>query len=143
MGSLARIRIPVEQRDGGFFAGDVRITIEALPRWHKSHLIPPLSHETRRALGHEWAVGLRLHCCRVCRADFIATYTAQLCSPACVAANHRARGKALRLPSKAASRRAALATATCQVCGEPFSAKRLSARFCSIRCRVKHHRSVE
>jgi hypothetical protein len=54
MGSLASIRIPVEQRDGDFFAGDVRITIEALPRWHKRHLTPPLSHETRRANGR-WA----------------------------------------------------------------------------------------
>jgi hypothetical protein len=103
-----------------------------------------LSHETLQALGHQWAYDLRLHCCRICGADFIATYTAHLCSPTCVAANHRAWVEAHRIPpppSKAANRRAALAAATCQICGEPLLAKRLSARFCSGRCRVKHHRT--
>jgi hypothetical protein len=146
MASLANIRISVEQRDGDFFAGDVRIARDATPRWHRGHMTLALKHETLRALGHAWAIDLRLHRCRICRADFIATYTAQLCSPTCVAANRRAWVEAHRLtppPSKAASRRAALAATTCQACGERFLAKRLSARFCSGRCRVKHHRSTE
>ncbi len=36
--------------------------------------------------------------------------------------------------------RAALAGAKCLICGEPFKTTRLSARFCSNRCRQRHHR---
>src|ERR1700760_1490970 len=127
----------------------------------------PLSEETALALGlaerstHrsccEWGEfsytsvyrsdgAVRLHRCKVCRGMFIAHYKAGLCSEACVRANREAWREAHRRPprppSKAAQRRDALASVQCQVCGQPFAPERLSAKFCSNRCRQKHHRGM-
>jgi hypothetical protein len=128
----------------------------------------PLSEETAMALGlaeisthrssRKWGEftytsvyrfdgAVRLHCCKVCRGMFIAHYKAGLCSEACIRANQETwreahRRSPPRPPSKATQRRAALASARCQFCGHPFAPDRLSARFCSNRCRQKHHRGM-
>jgi hypothetical protein len=89
---------------------------------------------------------VRLHFCRLCNGPFIAHYSMKHCSETCARENQKAWHEARRLPprppSKAAQRRAALAGATCLVCGEPFKPARLSARFCSNGCRQKHHRQT-
>jgi hypothetical protein len=89
---------------------------------------------------------IRLHGCRMCRGLYIGHYTTHLCSEACIAANAVAWREAHRYPaihrppSKAAQRREALASARCQTCGEPFTPQRVSAKFCSNRCRQANHR---
>jgi predicted nucleic acid-binding Zn ribbon protein len=154
--SITGHRIKVTACADGWFAGDVRVVTEKpwrprrkqpAPEWPK-----PLNTETKIALGlDEYCNTVRLHDCRVCGALFIAHYTAHLCSPACVTAARAQRARAAhawreanfpRPPSKAAHRRATLAGAKCLVCGEPFKPARLSARFCSNRCRQKHHRQT-
>jgi predicted nucleic acid-binding Zn ribbon protein len=151
--SITGHKIKVTTCAGSWFAGDVRVVIARPPPWRKRRTPEwpkSLNAETKIALGlDEYCYTVRLHDCRVCGALFIAHYTAHLCSPACVAAARAQRARAAqawreanfpRPPSKAAQRRAALAGAKCLVCGEPFKPARLSARFCSNRCRQKHHR---
>jgi hypothetical protein len=142
-------RIAVTTRaDGRLFVGNVEVTVEVpriLPPRRPGPL--PLSDETREGLGRTWERALRFHSCRICHGPFIAHYSTHLCSDVCIAANRRAWLDAHRLPvperlpSKATQRRAALASAQCLVCGAPFPARRLSARFCSNRCRQQHHRN--
>jgi hypothetical protein len=154
-----------ERPDGRLFAGNVEVTIGRRPkRWPEAHWHEvrrrgpwPLSEETALALGlaerstitsvYRFDGAVRLHRCKICRGMFIAHYSAGLCSEACIKANREAwreahRRSPPRPPSKATQRRAALASARCQVCGHPFAPKRLSARFCSNRCRQKHHRGM-
>jgi hypothetical protein len=141
-------RIAVTKRtDGRLFVGNVEVTVEVPRTLRRRRPGPlPLSYETLKGLGDPWERSLRLHCCRICRGPFIGHYTVHLCSDACIAANRQAWLDAHRLPalarpaSKAAQRRAALASARCSVCDRPFVPKRLSARFCSNRCRQQHHR---
>ena len=94
---------------------------------------------------YRWDGAVRLHRCEVCEGFFIAHYSARICSDACAKENRREwieEHRRPRRPSKAAQRRAALAAARCQVCGAPFKALRLTARYCSNRCRQQHHREV-
>jgi endogenous inhibitor of DNA gyrase (YacG/DUF329 family) len=142
---VAGIRIPVQRSADGYFArGNIPVTA-GNNRFHR-YAILPLSDETLKALGYEWCWDLRLRKCRICHGLFIAHYSAILCSEQCAQINQQAWHKAHRRPSsppsKAAERRAAIAEATCQECGTPIQAKRLTARFCSGRCRQKHHRKA-
>jgi hypothetical protein len=86
---------------------------------------------------------VRLHRCKICHGFFIAHYSARICSDACTKANHQAWVEAHRrtVAASEVQRRTALAATRCQVCGAPFKALRLSARFCSNRCRQSHHRA--
>jgi hypothetical protein len=156
-----------ERPDRRLFAGNVEVTIERPKRrsdadWREAWIRGPwpLSEETALALGlaERWTGtsytsvsrfdgAVRLHRCKVCCGTFIAHYTAGLCSEACIRANREAwreahRRSPPRPPSKATQRRAALASARCQVCGHPFAPKRQSAKFCSNRFRQKHHRGM-
>jgi hypothetical protein len=144
---LSHIRIPVERRANGLFAGDVAVTF-----WTDrgaGHLTPPLSNATLNGIGLPWGYHLRLRKCEFCGGLFIAHYSAGICGGACAKASrqawrdaHRPPPSLPRAPSKTAQRRAALAAATCQVCATPLEPKRLTARFCSGRCRQKHYRGV-
>jgi hypothetical protein len=143
----------VERSDGRMFTGNVEVTIDGgkRPRLSGSWR---LSEETALGLGlasrpiGTWVVrsdaAARLHRCRICRGFFIAHHAMRLCSDTCAKVNRQAWVEAHRWPppqpSKAAQRRNALASARCRVCGGPFQPMRLSARFCSNRCRQKHHR---
>jgi len=145
---LKGIRIPVERRANGLFAGDVSIMFWA-DRTGVHHQTPPLSSGTLNRLGHPHGYHLRLRQCTVCSSLFIAHYSAGICSAACAQgsreawrAAHRPAPRPPRPPSKAAQRRATLAAATCQVCGVALEPRRLTARFCSGRCRQKHYRQI-
>lgn len=149
--SITGRRIAVEVRPDGLFVDDVRVITEAPFRKRRSEWPKTLSTETKVGLGlDEYCWSVRLHDCRACHAPFIAHYAAHLCSPACVAAElakrraeesaYWAARRALMPIPKTVQRRAALAQATCDACGIPFQAKRLTARFCSDRCRRRRHR---
>jgi hypothetical protein len=148
--SVTGIRIPVQHRADGYFThSNVPITAEDIRHGiHWRCKTPPLSDETLKALGYEWCWNLRLRKCRICHGLFIAHYSTILCGDQCVQINQQLWREAHRQPpsssppSKAAQRRMALAEATCQECGTPIQAKRLTARFCSGRCRQKHHRNT-
>jgi hypothetical protein len=143
-------RIVVEHRgDDCCFAGNVPVILPTRELWLQNLRGPwKLAKETAIGLGLDWGAdrSVRLHSCPVCRNLFIAYYSTHLCSEACVKASRKAWHEAHRRPpsppSKAAQRRDALASARCEVCGDPFKPHRLSARFCSNRCRQKHHRSA-
>jgi hypothetical protein len=98
-----------------------------------------LSDETARSLG--LASSARLHRCRVCRGLFIGHYSARLCSDVCAETNHRMWVEGRGWPPKILTPEQGLAV-RCQVCGRAFPAQRLSARFCSNRCRQKHYRDL-
>ncbi len=98
-----------------------------------------LSNETARSLG--LANSARLHHCRVCRGLFIGHHSARLCSDACAETNYRMWVEARGWPPKALKPGKRLAV-RCQVCSRAFPAERLSARFCSNRCRQKHYRDA-
>jgi hypothetical protein len=148
--SVAGIRIPVQHHANRYLArGDVPVTAEDIRHGiHWRCKTPPLSSETLKALGYEWCWDLRLRKCRICHGPFIAHYSTILCSDQCTQINQQMWREAHRRPpsssppSKAATRRTALAEAICQGCGTPIQAKRLTARFCSGRCRQKHHRNA-
>jgi hypothetical protein len=162
-------RIAVEHRANGYFVGNVPVILPSDDRWSRKPRGPwKLHEETAIGLGLAEQIttsvtfgtitepitwvsrsdkAVRLHLCTICRSLFIAYYSTHQCSEACVRASRKAWHEAHRrpsssLPSKAAARRTALAEATCQACGTPIAAKRLTARFCSGRCRQKHHRNA-
>ena len=141
-------------RPSGLFAGEVRVatTPPRFPRQNRPDWPKELSRETLIALGlGEYCWTARLHDCRACGALFIAHYTAHLCS-GCLTTERAKRTaaerawreayRAARPTPKAALRRAALARAVCEVCNVPLHAQRLTARFCSNRCRQQHHRTA-
>jgi hypothetical protein len=98
-----------------------------------------LSNETARSLG--LASSARLHHCRVCRGLFIGHYSARLCSDVCAETNYRRWVEGGGWPPKILETEQRLAV-RCQACDRAFPAQRLSARFCSNRCRQKHYRDV-
>jgi predicted nucleic acid-binding Zn ribbon protein len=139
--SVRRIAITVWP-DGHMFAGNVEVTVDRPGKGSFHEGSWPLSKVTAVGLGARRGA-VRLHRCGACPGFFIGHYSARFCSDACAAVNHRnwvAAHRRPRTPSSAAQRQEALAAATCRVCGQPFKALRLSARFCSGRCRQKHHR---
>jgi hypothetical protein len=127
--------------DGRLFVGNVELTSAPGQVLGRALRLSPAILE---GLGYDRAI--RLHRCKACGSLFLGHYVTRLCSDACTVANRRAWLDAHRppprLPSKAAQRRAALAAARCIVCDSPFTPTRLSARFCSNRCRQKHHRKA-
>ena len=134
--------IPVVRDGDRLLAGDVEVEVQ--PR----NLLGGgfrLTEATARALSLDRASRYRLRICRVCDDPFVCYSTRLFCSDECSAANRRAwlaRHRPSEPPqlSKFAKRMMALANAKCATCGEPFTPKRLAAKFCSGRCRQEHHR---
>jgi hypothetical protein len=159
-------RVVLESRDTSWFIGAIEIkTVPERPRlltdetalalgWAEKH------EDSRRVHGRiitktvvrRYDLRLRLHSCRLCRAPFIAHYAAHFCSEACVDQQRQAWFESYRLPRRPRqlskieryrmlyARR--LAQLRCQHCKQPLQAQRLTARFCSKRCRRQHRCAV-
>jgi len=124
----------LEERDGGIFAGDVRVfACTADGR---------LSSETRKAL-RLYDERLRLHTCRVCSRRFIGHHSRHGCSDECrkvvaqrALEKHR-RPRRIKPEPKPARPR----LSQCSNCWKQFEYKRDSRDYCSNACRQAEYRS--
>jgi hypothetical protein len=85
--------------------------------------------------GGQW----RERTCLACGEDFMSTSHgrhAVTCTEACAAA----RRMATHVPGKQPRPHVEHEPRPCGRCGEPFTPTRADARYCSVRCRVAHHR---
>lgn len=87
---------------------------------------------------------LRILRCRHCRQFFIGRHATAFCSEQCKRDRHRESNAKVKRESRRWRRenRDDLPT-DCQECGEPITARRLTRRFCSDRCRKRHARRPE
>jgi len=93
---------------------------------HEFHLGQPLKYPESR---HHRQ-------CSVCRKDFYGLGNVTCCTEKCA----RTRRDATRTRSKVPRPHVHHDARPCPQCGEPFTPRRSDAVYCSLRCRVAHHR---
>jgi hypothetical protein len=142
--------IPVEERDGNLWCGDVQVSGSSAVRevadperpFHYRIVAWRLTKDTLDAL--DLSRHAHLIRCSQCGQQFIGHASRRLCSqPACRAATRRA--AVAKYDAKARTRPRVGAKQPdigrdCEVCDKPMDFARRSRRYCSNRCRQAAHR---
>ena len=143
-GLLGRV-IPVELREAGLFAGDIRVYAASAPGVHGARLDEDVA-EALGLMNRLYDSGpskeARLHRCTECNRHFIAHWQTKRCSPDCMAI--AANQSTLKAVAKRTEQRRHYAerrdTRYCTVCDAAISDAVRRPRFCSAACKQKAYR---
>jgi predicted nucleic acid-binding Zn ribbon protein len=119
--------------------------LDAMQRARDGRFIGPLEYPRAPIQG----LHVKLRDCVVCGHAFVTgdsmgrpLYCSDACQKIATKKPRAPRDSAPRdNATRAAERAARRANRECEHCGQPFTPRRSSGRFCSMRCRVAHHRA--